>query len=166
MLNIGPALPETVAFFSGHHCTLHFCDLFELVPLSVAEDSSQTLDERLHELLPLSHGTTLDLCLFWDLFDYLAPEVLSALVRVLRHHMHRGTRAHAFTVRNPRTPPANSIWSIRDQQSLQVRPRHNSPSGYHPHTQRQLQAMLNCFNFERSLLLENGRLELLLSAKL
>ena len=45
VLNVGPALPETVAFFAEYPCNLYFCDPFEALPIELPEESEDTLEE-------------------------------------------------------------------------------------------------------------------------
>jgi hypothetical protein len=46
-----------------------------------------------------------------------------------------------------------------------VRPRQEILPGYAPHAQSELQQLLNCFRFDHSVLLPDGRLELQFSVK-
>ncbi|MGB1141920.1 MAG: hypothetical protein ACPG1A_13545, partial [Halioglobus sp.] len=67
VLNIGPALPETVAFFSGFRCRLYFADLFSELPLEIPEEliacPEDFLAETFRESLDLPPGAEVDVVL-------------------------------------------------------------------------------------------------------
>ncbi len=161
VLDVGPALPETVAFFSAAPCTLHIVDLFSALPLSVGE-TDPGLGEQLQALLSLPPGIRFDICLFWDLFNYLPEDAARALLQLLRPHLHAGTRAHAFGVHKRGAPEESRVHGIQSADMLSLRPRRQPLAGYAPMPQAQLQAVMADFRFERSVLLADSRLELLL----
>ena len=167
VLHIGPALQETVDFFSAYRCRIHFVDLFSELPIaSEDEEENCSMAKRFSDLLAIPQGTLIDICLFWDLFNFLDSEAIAAFVRALRPHLHSASLAHGFAVHNLRSPQGDQLYGIKELNSLTVRSRESTLPGYAPHAQRQLQNMLNCFNFDRSVLLPDSRLELLFSSKI
>jgi hypothetical protein len=167
VLHIGGALPETVEFFSRYRCKLHFLDLFsDLGQLQAERDPPVSRRQLLTDWLPLSADTRFDLCLFWDLFNFMDADSISDLVAVLRPHLHAGTLAHGFAVHNLKTPQSGQIYGIRELDQLSLRPRPAELPGYCPHNQGQLEKLLDCFSFSRSVLLPGSRLEMLLKARL
>ena len=60
VLHIGPALPETVEFFSRFRCKLFFVDLLSELPIAVDDDSDPSLTEKFSDLLdfPLDSSLT------------------------------------------------------------------------------------------------------------
>ena len=167
VLHVGPALSETLDFFSGFRCKLHFVDVFAELPLAETEDTEPDLQQQFHDMLELPPDLCFDICLFWDLFNFLDPGAMAAFQSVLRPHLGKSSKAHAFSVHNPRNQPYSShLYSIRDLHSLALRERASKLEGYDPYSQRQLKEVLHCFNLERSVLLPDSRLELLLQAKL
>lgn len=167
VLHIGPAMSDTVNFFSGFRCRLHFVDLFAELPIIATEDAEPDLEQQFRELLGLAPDASFDICLLWDLLNFLDADALAAFQTVLRPHLKESSRAHAFSVHNPRTNTYSShIYSIRDLNSLAQKERSSELPGYAPHSQLQLKELLHCFNLERSVLLPDKRLELLLQAKL
>lgn len=165
VFHVGPAMPETVDFFSGFRCKLHFIDLFDELPLVATEDAPQSLARQFAALLRLPRDTRFDICLFWDLFNYLDGEAVRALLGVLRPHLTDRSLAHAFSVHNLKMPESRHIYGIHQFDALSCRPRADARPGYAPHSQRELTALLDCFKVERSVLLPDSRLELLLQAK-
>jgi hypothetical protein len=167
VLHIGPALSETVNFFSDYRCKLHFVDVFAELPVVAQQDPAPDLQQHFHELLGFPPDARFDICLLWDLFNFLDAEAITAFQAVLQPHLRKNSRAHAFSVHNPRTHPYSShLYSIRDVHSLALRERTSKLPGYAPYSQRQLKEVLHCFSLERSVLLPDSRLELLLRAKL
>ncbi len=166
VLHIGAALPETVDFFSHYRCKLHFVDLFAELPLE--EDPEQpSLQQRFGKWFDFPPGTRFDLVLFWDLFNYLDDRAIGALMAALRPWLLPDSRAHGFAVHNPRTAtPRHETFAIAGAEALVLRPRPDTPPGYAPLPQSRLQDLLDGFRFERTVLLADSRLELLLSASL
>ncbi len=170
VLHIGPALPETVDFFSDYRCRLHFVDLFSELPLAAdrdedgetASDQFKRTGEKLSQLLKFPTGTRFDLCLFWDILNYLPDASITAFMQILQPYLHNTTVAHVLAVHNIYAPAVNCSYGIVTADTLLARPRAHALPGYAPHSQRQLQHLLSCFNFERSVLRADGRLELIL----
>jgi hypothetical protein len=161
VLDLGPARPETVAHFSDSPCRLHIADLFAELPLAWEQEAPDYAAE-LSALLPLAPDVRFDVVLFWDLFNYLPVEAIQALQAVLRPHLHPGTRAHAFGVHKRSAPENTHHFGILAGDTLALSPRPAAIAGYAPLSQARLQACLSDFRFERSVLLGDGRLELLL----
>lgn len=170
VLHIGPALQETLDFFAHYRCKIHFLDVFSELPLaSQNEDGDGDQDEiwlqqQFHTLLDLPAETRFELCLFWDLFNYLDEAAIAALMRVLQPHLSDKTRAHGFAVHNTRAPRKDQIYAIAETDTLTVRERASELVHYSPRTQGQLDKLLSCFRFDRTVLLPDGRLEWVLSA--
>ncbi|MFU8764870.1 MAG: hypothetical protein ACNA7T_10120 [Haliea sp.] len=139
-------------------------DLFSSLPLA-PEDQGFAYSEQFRELLPLPATTRLDICLFWDLFNYLPAAAASALLQVLRPHLHADTRGHAFGVHKRGAPEDARIHGIESADTLTVRQRRPPLPGYAPMPQAQLQAVLADFRFERSVLLADSRLEILVGMR-
>ena len=166
VLHIGPALPETVDFFSRYRCKLYFVDLFGELPIVNNEDLDVCLKQVFLDLLDFPQGIKFDICLFWDLFNFLDSEAISAFLSVLRPHLHPDSVAHGFAVHNLKSPQGDQLYGIKELNALNIRSREAVLPGYAPHPQGKLKTMLNCFNFDRSVLLPDSRLELLFSASL
>tara|TARA_B110000503_G_scaffold27555_2_gene44037 strand:+ start:33378 stop:33968 length:591 start_codon:yes stop_codon:yes gene_type:complete len=162
VFHIGAALPETVEFFSDYRCKLHFIDVFPALPIVLTEDGALTPLQQFQELLQFSADTFFDVCLFWDLFNFLDSEAIAALQAVLRPHLKQNSLAHAFSVHNRKTPQKHHVYGIQQLDTLNVRSRRTTPPCYAPHSQRALTALLDDFRVERSVLLPDSRLELLL----
>lgn len=162
VFHVGPALPETVDFFSCYRCKLHFIDVFSALPIVSEDDQAPSLEQQFQQLLHFPEHTRFDICLFWDVFNFLGSEAIRAFLAVLRPHLKRTSLAHAFSVHNSRIPQKSYSYGIQQADTLSVRSRRTAPPGYAPHSQRELTELLDCFRLDRSVLLPDSRLELLL----
>lgn len=166
VLNIGPALPETVDFFADFKCRLHFIDLFgERFVREEQQSWSETeLREAFEDCLPLPAGTPLDLCFFWDFLCFLDDAALRAFHAALSPWLHAGTRAHGFGVHHMAIHLENRDYGIVRFDTLSIRERGFAAMTQHPHSQGEMQELFGSFRFERGLLLADGKLELLMKS--
>lgn len=167
VLEIGPALPETVDFFADFRCRLHFLDLYNEAFLRErrGDMSEKELRHGFEEKLRFPEGTQLDICLFGDFLSFLDDKALRAFNSALRPWVHAGTRAHGFGVHHMAVRLEHHQYGIIDNDTLSIRSRHSDTMPYHPHSQVEMADMLNCFAFARGLLLPSGKLEMLLEPK-
>ena len=167
ILDVGGALPETVEFFSRFKCRIHFIDLFcEPVVGELQQISNyKELHHQFEKLLKLPDGTRLDICLLWDFLCYLDDPALRAFNNVLRPYLYYGTRAHGFVVHHLAIRLENKQYGVMQEDAMSVRLRQTKQLATHPHSQIEMHEMLSCFDFDRGLLLPDGKLELLLKAR-
>jgi hypothetical protein len=162
VLDIGTALPETVNFFSQYICRLHFIDLYSMAFVHSQQDLSETgLRQAFETELRFPSGTRIDLVLFWDFLSYLDDPALRAFNSALRPWLHASSRAHGFGAHHLAVRLANVQYGVQERDTLSIRDQMNC----HPHSQMEMHDMLNCFDFERGLLLPDGRLEMLLKRR-
>jgi hypothetical protein len=168
VLEAGPASESTIRFFGQYKSRIHILNLFSetLIRERQGELSENEMKLEFHNLLNLKVGTLIDTCLFWDFLNYLSRPALRAFSAALRPYIHAGTQGHGFTVLNIETPLKNQQYGIHDPETLSVRPGRRSQLGYHPHSHEELNAAFSCFEIGRGWLLPDGRLEILLKAKL
>ena len=162
VLHLGPACQDTIDFFSDFRCRLRVIDLFADLPIPPVEETENGLEAHFRQLLQLDAQERFHLCLFWDLFNYLDAPALAALLSVLAPNLADGCLGHGFSVHNPRTPENQFIYGIRDNQTISLRPRPNATPGYAPHSQNRLTELLQGLKIERSVLLSDRRLGLLM----
>jgi hypothetical protein len=167
VLEIGPALPETVDFFSRFKCRLYFKDLFSEPFLREEQDklSEKELRQRFEKHFDFPQGAQLDVILLWDFLSFLNDSALRAFNSAIRPWIHSGTRAHGFGVHHMAIKLENIQYGVIDTENLSVRQRRGRQMSYHPHSQIEMHEMLSCFDFERGLLLPNGKLEMLLKPR-
>jgi len=98
-------------------------------------------------------------------FNFLDNAAIGAFLAVLRPHLKTDTMAHAFSVHNLKTPQAVTS-TVSANKILSVAEPADNPARLCSHSQMELKELLDCFRLERSVLLPDSRLELLLQAKL
>ena len=168
ILEIGPALPETLEFFSRYKCRLHFAAMYTdpVLQMQKGEFTEAELAAHFTETFGFQKGTRFDLCLFWDFLNYLDDKALRAFNIAIRPYLHKTTRAHAFTVRTLNTSFPNQQYGIDQAHMFSIRPRPGAQPRTTPHTQAILVNLLSCFDIDQGMLLPDGRLEVLMSASL
>lgn len=166
VLDIGPAVPETINFFGQFKSRIHVAGLFSegLVRKQQEDISEKEMKQEFQTLLDLKVGTLIDICLFWDFLNYLNRPALRAFSSALRPYIHKGTRGHGFSVLNVETPLRNQQYGIGNPETLCIRPGRESQLDYYPHSHEELNQSFNCFEIGRGWLLPDGRLEILLNA--
>lgn len=168
VLEIGPALPETIKFFSQFKCRVHFAAMYTdpVLQMQLGEYTEAELAEKISESFGFPKGTRFDICLFWDFFNYLDDKALRAFNTAIAPFLHKSTRAHAFTVRTLNTSFSNQQYGIEQAHMFSVRPRPGKQSRTTPHTQAILVNLLSNFDIDQGMLLPDGRLEILMTASL
>jgi len=166
LLHIGPAFQETLEFLSQYRCRIHVVDVFSELPPPAMQETEAGLAAHFTQMLQLPAETTFDICLFWDLFNYLDPEALTGFMEALRPSLAPHSRGHGFSVHNPRHEQKGFQYSLKSSNTLTLRPREHAVPGYRPHNQQQLKKRLSCYHLDRSVLLADSRLELSLRANL
>lgn len=166
VLEIGPALPETIEFFSQYKCRLHFAGMYAdpVLQMQLGECTEAELVEHIKQSFGFAKNTRFDLCLFWDFLNYLDDTALRAFNTAIKPHLHKTTRAHAFTVRTLDTSFSNQQYGIEQAHMFSIRPRTSTQAKTFPHTQAILVNLLSSFDIDQGMLLPDGRLEVLMSA--
>ena len=168
VLNIGAALPETIRFFANYRCKLYITDLLAEFPLSADSLSDESelqfkLRNEIADIFSIPDGVIFDIVFFWESLNYLGKEKISALMEVLRPHLHNNSKGHCFAAHNPESAEAQIIYGIQDTGHLSVRPRTGVSPTYQPLPQGRLVSLLEYFTLDRSVLMRDQRLELLLT---
>lgn len=168
VLEIGPALPETIEFFSQYKCRLHFAAMYTdpILQMQSGEYTEAELAGHLEQSFGFPKGTRFDICMFWDFFNYLDDKALRAFNTAIRPYLHKSTRAHAFTVRTLNTSFSNQQYGIDQAHMFSIRPRTGKQAPTTPHTQAILVNLLSHFDIDQGMLLPDGRLEVLMTASL
>ena len=165
VFHVGAALPETVDFFANYRCQLHFIDIFSELPLEDAEDKP-SVAQQFESLMQFPEDTRFDICLFWDIFNYLDRDAIFTFLRQLKPHLHGYTQGHLFAAHSLDKPQNDYLYGINKIDELSLRHRPSLLPAYQPHNQSRLKELLHGFNVERNVLLPDSRLELQLRARL
>lgn len=177
VLNIGLATAATVELFSSFKCKLIFVDLYsdpllegfysaEGSIFSEGSDSSpnhQQLVEGFSIALKLDPRTKIDICLFWDFFNFLDGTLLKAFIEALHPHISDSTCGYGLGVLNGRRQLPNYEYGLKRLDTLSQCPRDGEQKPVYPHSQRDLNNLLGYFDIDKSRLMPDGRVEYLLS---
>ena len=163
VLDVGPAVPETIEFFSRYKCRLTIGDLFAEERLRDPKIAAQAFEHQLRRLLGPDE-TKFDICLFWDYFSYLDIRTMRVFGNVLFPYLHRESRGHAFGSLNTTTQLDGFRYGVGDVDRFVVRKLPDGEEGRYPHPQADFREALTCFEVKRGTLLREGRLEMLLHA--
>lgn len=162
VFDAGAATAQTVEFFSQFKCRLHFADLYDDALINEQEGiSEEELSARFSELLSFA-AEPFDLCLLWDLPNYLNPAALRAFGKALRPLTHRRTLAHGFCAFKETQPFTPRQYSVRGPGTLGVKARVAEAGPKYPSTQHDLVAALSFLTVARGTLLTDGRVEVYL----
>ncbi len=167
VLEIGRAQSETVDFFSRYKCRLQFADLYSATELlqNQSKSTEAQLAVAFRKALDIPKGATFDLCLFWDIMQYLTGPAIRALCGVLEPHIHKQTRAHAFGVHSVLTASERAEYAIVGASEFKLKKGRIPDIQYMPHPQAELSELLTVFKIERAMLMADGTVEMLLGAK-
>lgn len=168
VLELGRALPETIAAFSKRRCRIHVVDLYGALAAGDFDEAGpgRTLERRFQDLFGFEGGTTVDLCLLWDLPHYLDERRLRAFSRALWPWLKPRTLAYGFGVHSAGTELLNREYGILDHDRVSVRRRALGPLPCKPHPPAFMNEWMTCFSTGRGVLLGDGRVESLLVARL
>lgn len=166
VLDVGPAFPETIRFFSQFRCHLHFADLFSdpLVLRGSSHLSGPELQKALLETMAIQPGTRFDLVLLWDFPHYVDDAALRAFDVILKGCLHPRAIGHGFACRTPDTRIRNQWYGIEEPHLFSIREPREPQLRFFPHSQAILINLLTCFDIDRGMLLPDGRLEVALRA--
>ena len=178
VLDIGLAMPSTVELFSNFKCKLIFADLYSLEQLlggyqesledrqdqeEKQQPSHQQLVEQFTLALNLNANTEIDICLFWDFFNYLDGTLLKAFIDALQPYLNDNTCGYGLGVLNGRCQLPNYQYGIKNLDKLNQCLRTDKQKPVYPHSQRDLNNLLGCFDIDKSRLMPDGRVEYFLS---
>ena len=162
VFDAGSATPETVEFFSNYKCRLHFSDLFSREALGCLEGelTEAELLDHFQELLSFPTSTSFDLCLLWDVLNYLNEPALNAFTKILSRYLNSDTRIHGFATLKPSTPFPNQVFSLAKINTLKLKTRSAAQFPYYLHSQLTLNNTLSGMKVGKATLLANGLLEI------
>lgn len=147
VLDLGSPTPESVRFFNKFSCRVHYIGLPD-------EDGEHPTG------LDFPNDVRFDVCLFWDVLNYLGGETLEQVSRVVTQHLNRNCRAHAFVAFSRAVPFTGMRFGIETLDNLVVEPDPDPVP--HVQTWKHLETLLWPFTNAAATLLQGNRQELLL----
>jgi hypothetical protein len=166
VLDLGPPLGANLAFLSKRRCRVRIADLHSSLALEPAESTKPgAFAATLERLLPVARGECFDAVLSWDLFDYLRPDQVAALMAWLAPSCHPRTLVLAFISTRPRIPAAPLRYRILDAESVAWEGTLDAVRPAPRHSQPELARMMPTFAVKGSFLLRNGLQEYLFASR-
>ena len=96
VLHIGSVRSDTLDFLSQYRCRVQVFDMFSELPVPPVEDTESGFEDYFSDLMQLPPEVRFDICLFWDLFDYLNNETLPAFLSALKPHLNPDCKGHGL----------------------------------------------------------------------
>jgi hypothetical protein len=162
VLDLGPPVAANVKFLAALSCRIRIVDLVRSLAAEAAGSRRpEATGALLERLLPLAPDERFDALLAWDVFDYMRPDQVSALMARLAPAC-RPEAPVLVLVSTRRTIPAAPLrYRILDNENLAAdgprEPVRPSPR----YGQSDLQHMMPGFSVRRSFLLRSGIQEFL-----
>jgi hypothetical protein len=164
VLDMGHASSSTVSFFNHFRCWLSFVDMHNesFITCPNLDLSHEELVAQMTELLNLDANIKIDICLFWDLFNYLNDAMIKALIEALEPHINHSTSGYVIGTRDSRNQLPFYQYGIVDKNNLTETDGSGIQGTIYPRSQRDLNKLIDYFEIDRGQLLSEGRAEYLL----
>lgn len=165
VLDMGYPSPSTVHFFNQYRCRLNFLDLItpEFLSACPVEADHSELVDYFRAGLNIQSGEIIDVCLFWDIFNYFDRRSLSAFMQALAPHIDSQSRGYCLGVLSARNQLPYCQYGIHSRTALSQTLLAGQQLQLYPHTQRDLSELLSDFEVDKSRLMPDGRVEYLLA---
>ena len=164
VLDMGPAASSTVSFFNHFKCRLSFVDIYS-EQFITCPDSDLTHEELVAQMtksLSLDVNIKINICLFWDLFNYLNDAMIKALIEALEPHINHSTSGYVIGTRDSRNQLPFCRYGIVDKNNLTENNGSGTQGTIYPRSQRDLNRLIDYFEIDSGRLLSEGRAEYLL----
>lgn len=160
--DLGLARRGTVSLFGRFRCRLEILSLPDLLPSLGNCESAAEAEALVRARLPRDADEPIDVLLCWNLLNYLTPEVIGALMRVLAGRLKPGGFAHALIEYSALQMPARPGNIAPDGSGqLLIEPAEGVPCPAPRYSLGALEKSLSGLKSERSMLLGNGMQEYL-----
>jgi hypothetical protein len=162
VLDLGPAIGSNIAFMGERiGCKIHVKDLYADLERHTQEDALERFPEFLDACLRQYDAESIDAALCWDIFDYLAPPVASALAATLIQALRPGGVLLAFFGGGVTTERSYTRYVIEDERHLRYRVAPGACARQRLLQNRDILALFPGLNLFDSVLLKSGVREML-----
>lgn len=162
LIDCGPARAGMIEMLTGLRCRLEIIDLPARLESLEALPDDVDLAEWFARLLPPAGSEAADFIFCWNLLDYLAPQQISALMRVLIPRLRPGGRVHALVqYSSPRMPAGPGGMAPLGRTVLQLDNLGPASRNAPRHSRGTLEKFMQGLKAERTMLLSNGMQEYL-----
>jgi hypothetical protein len=162
VLDLGPPLAANIHFLSALPCRVRIADLHRSLSAEPVEGRRpEAVGLLLERLLPLGPGERFDAVLAWDVFDYMRPDQVSALMGHLAPACHPDTQVLVLASTERQIPATPLRYRILGPENLACEGPREPTSACPRYTQRDLGRMMPGCAVRRSVLLRSGLQEYL-----
>ena len=162
VLDVGPAIPQTVEFLNANSCRMYVADLFDSAIIKQQRGLDQdALADRFTKALWML-DEPLHACLLWDFPNYLTPQALKAFNEALSPWVTPHTKAHAFCAVKRSAPLMQHQYGIVSVNEVVQIAAPERPKAQYPHPWRRLVSALDSFEVARGTLRSGGLVEVIL----
>ena len=167
-LDLSPANPDSLDFFSQYRCRLHLPGCREQLLQARHCDEPDSMAQALafEELIPLPEKqyVPLDLVLLWDLPNYLDKQTLQELIEYLKPCVAANTVLHIYIHTRQAMPLSPGEYRLSGEDLVLVEAPSPWSASSPMYYQELLHKLLSPFRIERGMLLANGLQEYILRA--
>ena len=158
ILDLGPAFPENVRFWSQFSCRLEILDFHRSLRewKAAAPPEERTAEAAFTALLPSAEETAFDIILAWDFFNYFDLKALEALIRRLSLGCRPGTRLFTMVSDLPVIPASPLAFKIVSREELACETRSAETRPCPRHQPRDIARLMAGFTDCCSFLLRHG----------
>lgn len=165
LIDCGPARAGMIDLLAGTRCRLDILDLPARLGTLNALPEETDLAGWFGKLLPQAAGENADVIFCWNLFDYLQPLQVSAMMNVLSARLRPGGRVHALVhYASPRMPEGPGGMAPMGKTVLKLEPGGPATRTAPRHSRGTLEKFMPGMKAERTMLLGNGMQEYLFRA--
>ncbi len=162
ILDVGPAVPQTLDFLSGFKCRLHIADLLRNPSAAQSpRPSPKALAAHFAQSLSMIDAP-LDICLLWEFPNHLSLDEVRIFNDVLGRFLKAETLAHGYCSLKQTRPMMRHWYGIRKTDEVVRLEDGALEPAAHAHSQQQLVGAMNAFEMERGTLRSEGRVEVIL----
>ena len=167
VLDFGCASFNTVNFFNQFHSKLFFAEFNsdERIYFDHKEMTDEELTAVYKELMDFPSGKKFDILLFWDFFCLLDTRAMKAFNRALMPYVSEHAQAYGFGALARRGNLEYLDYQITGYDQLRVLSNPVQPAKLIAHGQSSFDSDMPPFRVKKGILLNNGRLEVLLERR-
>ncbi len=164
ILDLGPAIQTNVQFFSGVPCKLHIEDLGHSMvsragtppPDEVPDAAAARLDALVEAAMCYGPQARFDIILGWDLFNYMAPQTIRALMTRVGRQCHQGTLLFLMVPTLEEMPAVPARVTMSEDRRMVYEPQTHATIECPRYTPLALERMMPRFRLFHSFLLGDG----------
>ena len=167
VLDFGCASFDTVNFFNQFHSKLYFADFNS--DQQIFFDHKDLTDEELtaeyQKLMDFPSETKFDILFFWDFFSLLDTRAMQAFNAALMPYVSEHAQAYGFGALSRKGNLEYLDYQITGYDQLRARSNPDQPAKLIAHGQSSFDRYMPPFRVKKGILMNNGRLEVLLQRR-